>query len=329
MRLHRRKFLGLAAMGATLPVATRTAMAQAHPSRPVTIVVPLAAGGGSDLLARLVAQGLEQKLGKPFLIENKPGAATTLAAMSVVRAPPDGYTLLQATSSTMAINVTMAKHLPYQPLKDLIPVALLSASPFFLVVNAHSPVKSVAELIALAKEKPNELNYGSSGPGSMHHLSTELFLSLTGTKMTHVPYKSTPQAMNDLLAGNIQVLFGDATSTVPLIQQGLVRALAVSTSYRSEAVPEIPTVAEAGVPGFDTSSWQMIVAPANTPSDIVMTLNRDVHAIFSDPDVQRELSRRGMGPRVTGTPEELEEFVGAEIKRWGPIVQRAGVAASQ
>jgi tripartite-type tricarboxylate transporter receptor subunit TctC len=325
----RREFLRLAAMGAALPVASRIAAAQAYPSRPVTLVVPFAAGGGSDLLARLVAQGLEQKLGKAFLIENKPGAATTIAAMSVARAPPDGYTLLQATSSTMAINVTMAKHLPYQPLKDLIPVALLSASPFFLVVNAHSPVKSVAELIALAKEKPNGLNYGSSGPGSMHHLSTELFLSLTGTQMTHVPYKSTPQAMNDLLAGNIQVLFGDATSTVPLIQQGLVRALAVSTSYRADAVPEIPTVAEAGVAGFDTSSWQMIVAPADTPNDIVMTLNRDVHAIFSDPDVKQELSRRGMGPRVTGAPQELNEFVSAEIKRWGPIVQRAGVAASQ
>jgi tripartite-type tricarboxylate transporter receptor subunit TctC len=304
-------------------------MAQAYPTRPVTIVVPFAAGGGTDLLARLVAQRLEQRLGKPFLIENKPGASTTLAAMSVVRAVPDGYTLLQATSSTMAINVTMAKQLPYQPLKDLVPVALLSASPFFLVVGSHAPVKSVTELIALAKQKPNALNYGSSGPGSMHHLSTELFLSMTGTQMTHVPYKSTPQAMNDLLAGQIQVLFGDSTSIVPLIQQGQVRALAVSTSYRADAVPEVPTVAEAGVAGFDTASWQMIVAPAKTPRDVVMLLNREVRAIFSDPEVQQELSRRGMGPRITGTPEELNEFVRDEIKRWGPIVQRAGVALSQ
>jgi tripartite-type tricarboxylate transporter receptor subunit TctC len=304
-------------------------MAQAYPTRPVTIVVPFAAGGGTDLLARLVAQRLEQRLGKPFLIENKPGASTTLAAMSVVRAVPDGYTLLQATSSTMAINVTMAKQLPYQPLKDLVPVALLSASPFFLVVGSHAPVKSVTELIALAKQKPNALNYGSSGPGSMHHLSTELFLSMTGTQMTHVPYKSTPQAMNDLLAGQIQVLFGDSTSIVPLIQQGQVRALAVSTPYRADAVPEVPTVAEAGVAGFDTASWQMIVAPAKTPRDVVMLLNREVRAIFSDPEVQQELSRRGMGPRITGTPEELDAFVRDEIKRWGPIVQRAGVALSQ
>lgn len=329
MRIPRRRFLQLAAGSAAIASAPRFAVAQAYPTRPVTIVVPFAAGGGSDLLARLVAQRLEHRLGKPFLIENKPGASTTLAAMSVVRAVPDGYTLLQATSSTMAINVTMAKQLPYQPLKDLVPVALLSASPFFLVVGLHAPVKSVAELVALAKQKPNELNYGSGGPGSMHHLSTELFLSMTGTQMTHVPYKSTPQAMNDLLAGQIQVLFGDSTSIVPLIQQGQVRALAVSTSYRADAVPDVPTVAEAGVAGFDTASWQMIVAPAKTPRDVVMLLNREVRAIFSDPEVQQELSRRGIGPRVTGTPEELDDFVRTEIKRWGPIVQRAGVALSQ
>jgi tripartite-type tricarboxylate transporter receptor subunit TctC len=329
MTFRRREFLRHAAGAATLAAVPRLAMAQAYPTRPVTIVVPFAAGGGTDLLARLVAQRLEQRLGKPFLIENKPGASTTLAAMSVVRAVPDGYTLLQATSSTMAINVTMAKQLPYQPLKDLVPVALLSASPFFLVVGSHAPVKSVTELVALAKQKPNELNYGSSGPGSMHHLSTELFLSMTGTQMTHVPYKSTPQAMNDLLAGQIQVLFGDSTSIVPLIQQGQVRALAVSTSYRADAVPDVPTVAEAGVAGFDTASWQMIVAPAKTPRDVVMLLNREVRAIFSDPEVQQELSRRGMGPRVTGSPEELDDFVRDEIKRWGPIVQRAGVALSQ
>jgi tripartite-type tricarboxylate transporter receptor subunit TctC len=329
MKLPRRNFLQLAAGTAALASVPRFAVAQLYPTRPVTLVVPFAAGGGSDLLARLVAQRLEPRLGKPFLIENKPGASTTLAAMSVVRAVPDGYTLLQATSSTMAINVTMAKQLPYQPLKDLVPVALLSASPFFLVVGSRAPVKSVAELVALTKQKPNELNYGSSGPGSMHHLSTELFLSMTGTQMTHVPYKSTPQAMNDLLAGQIQVLFGDSTSIVPLIQQGQVRALAVSTSYRADAVPDVPTVAEAGIAGFDTASWQMIVAPANTPRDVVLRLNREVHAIFSDPEVQQELSRRGMGPRVTGTPEELDAFVRAEIKRWGPIVQRAGVALSQ
>jgi tripartite-type tricarboxylate transporter receptor subunit TctC len=304
------------------------ALAQSYPTHPVTIVVPFAAGGGSDLLARLVAQHLETRLGKPFVIENRPGAATSLAAMQVVRSAPDGYTLMQATSSTMAINVSMSKKLPYEPLKDLVPVALLSASPFILVVKSTSPVKSVQELIALAKEKPGALNYGSDGPGSMHHLSTELLLNLTSTRMTHVPYKATPPAMNDLLAGNIQVLFGDTTSVLPFVQQGLVRALAVSTAQRSEALPDVPTVAEAGVPGFESASWQMLVAPGATPPDIIAKLNGTVLAIFSDPAVKKELIRRGVGPKVTDPPAELRTFVAKEIARWSDVVKRAGVAGS-
>jgi tripartite-type tricarboxylate transporter receptor subunit TctC len=305
------------------------ASAESYPTRPVTIVVPFAAGGGSDLLARLVAQHLEERLGRPFIVENRPGAATTIAAMTVVRAAPDGYTLMQATSSTMAINVTMSRKLAYEPLKDLVPVALLSSSPFFLVINPSLPVHSVKELIALAKEKPNALNYGSGGPGSMHHLSTELLQNLAGISMTHVPYKATPPAMNDLLAGHIQVLFGDSTSTLPMIQQGKVRALAVTTTQRTPAAPELPTVAEAGVPGFESASWQMLVAPGHTPPEIVALLNREVRAIFSQPAVQQELTRRGVGPQITGSPEELQAFVRNEIVRWGDIVRRAGVAASQ
>jgi tripartite-type tricarboxylate transporter receptor subunit TctC len=309
--------------------AAISAGAQPYPSRPVTVLVPFAAGGGSDLLARLWTQRLEKKLGKPFLIENRPGAGTTIAAMTVVRAPPDGHTLMQATSSTMAINVTMAKKLAYDPTTDLVPIALLTSSPFFLVVNASSPVKSVAELIALAKSKAGGLNYGSGGPGSMHHLSTELLISLTGIKMTHVPYKATPPALNDLLAGHIQVLFGDSTSTLPMIRAGKVRALAVSTSKRSPAMPDVPTVAEAGAPGFESASWQMAVAPGKTPQNVVDVLNGEIHAIFSDGKVQSELERRGMGPQVTGSPAALKAFVKSEIDRWRPIVQRAGVAGTQ
>jgi tripartite-type tricarboxylate transporter receptor subunit TctC len=318
-----RSYFRILATAAVLAAAP--AQAEDYPSHPVTIMVPFAAGGGSDLLARLVAQHLEQKLGKPFIIENRPGAGTTIAAMATVRAAPDGYTLMQGTSSTMAINVTMYKKLAYEPLKDLIPVALLSASPFILVVSASSPVKTLADLIKLAKEKPNSLNYGSGGPGSMHHLSTELLLSLTGTKMTHVPYKATPPAMNDLLGGNIQVLFGDTTSVLPLVKQGKVRALAVSTTYRSEELPDVPSVAET-IPGFDTASWQMLVAPGKTPPDIVAKLNRTVHEIFSEPAVKTELIRRGVGPKVTGSPAELQTWVKSEIVRWGNIVRQAGVA---
>jgi tripartite-type tricarboxylate transporter receptor subunit TctC len=301
--------------------------AEPYPSRPVTIVVPFAAGGGSDLLARLVSQKLEQRLGKPFVIENRPGAATTLAAMLVVRAAPDGHTLMQATSSTMAINVSMSKSLSYEPLKDLVPVALLSASPFILVVNASSPIKSVVELIAAAKDKPNALNYGSAGPGSMHHLSTELLLSLTGVRMTHVPYKATPPAMNDLLAGHIQVLFGDTTSVLPMVKSGQVRALAVSTAQRSEALPDIPSVAET-VPGFESASWQMLVAPGATPPEAIARINAEVRAVFGDPAVRQELARRGVDPALTGSPEQLQVFVKNEIARWSEIVRRAGVAGS-
>ncbi len=318
----------LAALIALLVVAAAPAGAQQYPSRPVTIVVPFAAGGGSDLLARLVAQKLEEKLGKPFIIENRPGAGTTLAAMQAVRSTPDGYTLMQATSTTMAINVTMSKKMPYEPLKDLVPVALLSSSPFFLVVKSDSPVKTVADLIALAKSKPNGLNYGSGGPGSMHHLSTELLQSMAGIEMTHVPYKATPPAMNDLLAGHIQVLFGDTTSVLPMIQQGTVRGVAVTTIKRSPAAPDIPAVAET-LPGYESASWQMLVAPGATPPEVIALLNREVHTIFSNPAVIAELERRGIGPALTGTPDEVRDFVKKEIVRWGDVVRRAGLEGSQ
>jgi tripartite-type tricarboxylate transporter receptor subunit TctC len=320
--------LCLSTLVALSTLAAAPASAQQYPSRPVTIVVPFAAGGGSDLLARLVAQKLEEKLGKPFIIENRPGAGTTLAAMQAVRSTPDGYTLMQATSTTMAINVSMQKKMPYEPLKDLVPVALLSSSPFFLVVNSNSPVKTVADLIALAKSKPNGLNYGSGGPGSMHHLSTELLQSLAGIKMTHVPYKATPPAMNDLLAGHIQVLFGDTTSVLPMIQQGTVRGIAVTTAKRSPAAPDIPAVAET-VPGYESASWQMLVAPGATPPEVIALLNREVHTIFSNPAVIAELERRGIGPALTGTPDEVRDFVKKEIVRWSDVVRRAGLEGSQ
>ncbi len=226
------------------------------------------------------------------------------------------------------INVSMYKQLPYAPLKDLKPIALLSASPFFLVVAPSFPAKSVQELVALAKAKPNSLNYGSGGLGSMHHLCTELFMSLTGTQMTHIPYKGTLPALQDLLAGNIQVLFGDSTSLLPMIKAGTVRALGVTTAELSEGAPEVPTIAEAGVPGFEASSWHMLTAPGGTPPEVIALLNRGIKTIMSDKAVQQELTRRGVDPKVTGTTEELRVFVEREIARWGDVVKKAGIAGS-
>ena len=325
MKLFKRAALVLLSLIAILP---RDAAAQDYPTRTTTILVPFAPGGGTDLIARAIGAKLEQRHGKSFVVENRPGAGTTIAAGATAKAAPDGYTLMQATSTTMAIAVTMHKKLPYEPLKDLVPVALYSSSPFFLVVRADSPIKSVQDLIEAAKAKPNGFNCGSGGPGSMHHLSTELFQSLTGTKMTHVPYKATPPAMNDLIAGHIQVLFGDSTSTLPIINQGKVRALGVTTLKRSPAAPDVPAIAET-VPGFESASWQMLVAPGAVPPEVVALLNREVHTIFSDPAVIKELHRRGVGPVVTGPPEEVTAFVKKEIVRWGEVVARAGLAGTQ
>ena len=249
--------------------------------------------------------------------------------MQVVRATPDGYTLMQATSSTMAINVSMSKKMPYEPLKDLVPVALLSSSPFFLVVNNDSPVKTVADLIALAKAKPNGLNYGSGGPGSMHHLSTELLQSLAGIQMTHVPYKATPPAMNDLMAGHIQVLFGDTTSTLPFIKQGTVRGARrsppPSAAPRRRTFRRSPRRCRAS----NRRRGRCWSRRARTPPEVIALLNREVHAIFSDPAVIQELTAAASARRSPATPAEVQEFVKQEIVRWSDVVRRAGLEGSQ
>lgn len=314
--------------GLALAALCGTAAAQTYPSKTVRMIVGYPPGGPTDLIARIVAQKLSESWGQQVIVDNRPGASGMIGAELTVRAAPDGYTLMQGTSSTMAINVTMNKKLPYEPLKDLVPVALLSSSPFFLVVAADSPLKTVADVIAAAKAKPNGLNYGSGGPGSMHHLSTELLQSLAGIQMTHVPYKATPPAMTDLMAGHIQLLFGDTTSTLPMIQQGKLRGIAVTTARRSPAAPDIPAVAET-VPGFESASWQMLLAPGGTPTEVIALLNREVHAIFSDPAVIAELTRRGVGPALTGPAEEVTDFVKKEIVRWSDVVRRAGLEGSE
>ena len=314
------------ALGAAL--AARDATAQDYPSRPVSFVVPYAAGGTTDAMARLLGQKLEKRLGKPFVVENKPGAATVIGAVAVAKSTPDGHTILYATSTTMAINVTARKNLPYDPTKDFVPVALVADIPFILVVSPALPVQSVDDLVALAKTRP--LPYGSNGHGGAGHLFMELLKSTTGVgSMTHVPYKGLAPALNDTVAGHVQVMFGDFSTTLPLVRAGRLRALGVSTVQRVAAAPEIPPLAEAGLPGFDASSWQMIVAPGGTPREIVVRLNAELRAIVGDADVNRYLVDNGIVPIVSAPPDELAVYVKSEIVRWGRIVEQAGAAGSE
>jgi len=303
--------------------------ADTYPNRPVTIVAPFAAGGGGDLLARMLGARLEQKLGKSFVVENKVGAGGVIGTQSVAKAQADGYMLLMATSTPMAINVTLYKKLPYDPVADLVPVANVAQVPFILVVNPALPVKTVPELIAYAKANPGKLSFGSSGLGAPHHLFMELFKSMTGTDMTHVPYKGTLPALNDVVAGHIDLMFADLAPAMAQIEAGKVRSLGVSTKDRLTAVKDIPTIAEAGVPGFEAAAWQMLVAPAATPPDIVAKLHDEVKAILDAPDVKEQIVRTGLVGMDNPPVDGLKAFVKSEIARWGKVVQQAGLAGSE
>jgi tripartite-type tricarboxylate transporter receptor subunit TctC len=311
-----------------LAALSNNAVAQDYPSRPITIVVPVAAGGSIDYLARLIGQKLSDRLGKPVVIENKPGGGMVVGAAAVAKAAPDGYTMLLGTSTPLAINVTVHKALPYDPVKDFIPVAHVANSPFTLAVNPSLPVNSVPELIKYAKDKPGELSYGTAGPGTPHHLFVELLKSETGINMTHVPYRGNVPAMTDLVAGHIQVVFSDP-SGVPLIKERKVRPLGVSTSVRLEALPDVPPLAEAGVPGFDAAAWVMLVLPAATPRPIVDKLNAELKTIATLPDVREAMAKNAVIPVETPSPEALQSFLAAEIERWGQVVRQAGIAGSE
>jgi tripartite-type tricarboxylate transporter receptor subunit TctC len=312
---------------AALPAAL--AHAQDYPNRPITLVVPYAAGGGLDVLARTLAPKLSERLGKPVVVEDRPGGGTVIGANSVAKAAPDGYTIMLGTSSPFAINVTLNKNLPYDPAKDFAPIVLTSNAPFLLLVNPELPVQSVSDLIRLAKEKPGQLSYGSAGPGSPQHLSMELLKMLTGSNLVHVPYRGDAPALTDLVAGHIQTQFAEATPVLPLMRGGKVRALAVSSTTRLGPAPEIPTVAEAGVPGFDFVSWQLIVAPTGTPKDIVDKLHAEFKAVLALPEIKQEFAATGRIPVDSPPPAELQKFVQSEIVRLGKVVEQAGIARSQ
>jgi tripartite-type tricarboxylate transporter receptor subunit TctC len=309
--------------------AALPALAQDYPARNVSFVVPYQAGGATDLMSRLVGQRLEQMLGKAFVVENRPGAGTVLAATYVARQPADGYTIMLATSTTMAINVTLYKSLPYDPTRDLVPVATLAGVPFILVVNPLLPVHSVAELVVYAKANPDTLTYASNGHGGAAHLFAELLKSMTGITATHVPYKGVAPALNDVVAGHVAMTFGDFGTTLPLVRAGKLRALGVSSARRVAAASDIVPLAEAGLPGFDATSWQMVVAPAGLPDPVLNKLNAALRAIVSEPRMADELAANGMVPLVTATPAELQAFVKSEIVRWAEVVRKAGVAGSE
>jgi tripartite-type tricarboxylate transporter receptor subunit TctC len=312
---------------AVLAAAPQHAAAQDYPTRSVTILVPFTPGGGTDLIARAVGQKLEQRLGQTFVIENRPGAGTTIAAGAAARAAPDGYTLMQATSGTMAMNPTIFKKLPYAPGKDLVPVALIAGVPFILLVNPSLPVNSIADLVRVAHER--QLNYGSGGVGAFHHLNAELLSSMLGIKMTHVPNKGSAPAMTDLISGTIDVLFVDIGPSIQLIRAGKARALGITSAKRAAAAPEIPPLAEVGVPGFDTTAWQMLVAPGHTPRPILEKLNSEVNGIVQTEEITRQFVTLGLDPIGKGSLTELDSFVKSETARWAKVIQNAGLAGTE
>jgi tripartite-type tricarboxylate transporter receptor subunit TctC len=302
--------------------------AQDYPTRPVTLVVPFAPGGGVDLMARLVAGQLEKRLGKTFVIENKPGAGSIIAASYVQKANPDGYTLLMAPSPTMAVNVPLYKSLPYDPTTDFVPLALLSGTPFVLMVKLDLPVKTVPELVAYAKANADKMTFGSVGPGVPHHLFMELFKSMTGIQASHVSYRGSLPAVTDLAAGHIPMMFCDIGPAAGLIAAKKVRPLGISTTTRHPNYPDIPPLNEAGVPGFDAVSWQMMVAPAKTPRPIVDRLHAELKAVLAMPAVKEKIYGMGFLPMQSLSVAELQDFVKSEITRWGDVMQKAGIAKS-
>lgn len=319
----------LSALAGLIFAVHASANAQDYPTRPVTIVVPYTPGGSTDIMARLIGQKLEERMGKPILIENRPGAGTAIGSTAVAKSAPDGYTLLMATPTPLAINVTLHKSLPYDPATNFVPLVLIAQAPFVLIVNPSVPVKSVAELVKLAKEKPGQLTYGSGGPGSPHHLYAELLKSMTGIQMTHVPYKGTMPALNDIMAGHIQVMFSDIPPAIGVIQAGKVRPLGVSIKARVAAFPDVPTIAESGVPGFNVAGWFMLVAPAKTPAPIVAKLHGELKSIVATPEIKEQIVKLSLLPIATPSVAEMQTFVKSEIVRWGKVVQQAGIAYSE
>jgi len=311
---------------AWLPVA----LAQEYPARPITLVLPLGAGGAMDIIARAQFEPqLRERLGKPIIVENRTGGGTVIAATSVAKSPPDGYTLFFVPAGTLTTNATLYKKLPYDPAKDFAPIALTSKIGFVLSVHPSLPVHSVADLIAYAKERPGKLAFGSTGIGATPHLAVEMLKRAGGFEMTHVPYRGMPQAVSDLVAGHVQMVFADPAGAPALIREGKLRPLAVSSLTRIAAVPDVPTLDELGFRGFEAVSWHMIVAPTGTPKTIVERLHGEFKAIVARPEFEQQVVKMGLISLDSPPPDELQRFLTAEIARWGKLVQEVGIAGTE
>jgi len=311
-----------AALGATLPLGAK---AQDYPSKPISLIVPFAAGGTTDIVARAVGQKLAEGLRQPVLIDNRPGGGGTVGAASVAKAAPDGYTIFMATvAHTMAPG--LYKSLPYNFTTDLDPIGLVATTPNVLIVNPSIPVQSIAELIAYIRANPGKVNYGSAGIGSTEHLSGEMFRAMTGTQLTHIPYKGGAPMMTDLMAGQIQMAIETSPSAEPQIRAGKVRALAVTTLSRSSAYPSLPTLEEAGVKGFDVTTWYALMAPHGTPAAIVRRLNAELGRALKQPDIVARFGEQGVSAGNM-TPEQLAGFIRTETSKWGKVVKDSGASA--
>jgi tripartite-type tricarboxylate transporter receptor subunit TctC len=325
----RGKALG-ALIGLGLAVGIAPALAQTYPTRPVTIIVPLAAGTGMDTLARLYGDQLGQALGKPVVIENRPGAGLMLGTAAIAAAPADGHTIGISTAAPMSVAQVLYKKINYDPDKDFVPIYFYVKSPFVLIVNPALPIKSVPELIRYAKESANPMTYSSPGAGVLQHLAIEFMAQRFGIKMTHVPYRNSPQSITDIAAGHVNLGFAEAGASLPLIRDGKVRALAVSSSTRLPTLPDVPPFGEAAnAPDFEAVSWHVLFAPSATPKDIVERLHQEVKRIMSAPDMKKRAADIGLLPVDSPTVEGIKSYIKSEQEKWGSLVKKLGLEGTE
>ncbi|MBB3013150.1 Bug family tripartite tricarboxylate transporter substrate binding protein [Cupriavidus alkaliphilus] len=315
-----------AVLAASILASPAAAQAQGYPAKPIRIVVGFPTGGAPDTLARIVSEKISPAWGQPVVVDNKPGAGGNIGAEAVAHAPADGHTLALGTVGTHSINGALYSKMPYDMVKDFTPVILIASTPNVLVVNPGVPAKNVAELIALAKAKPGGLTFGTPGIGTSPHVAGEMFNAMAGVRITHVPYKGRAMAIPDLLGGHITMMFDNLPSALPVVREGKLRALGITSAKRSASAPDIPTLAEQGLPGFEADSWFAVFAPANTPKEVVAKLNAELNRIFTLPEVQAKLKTLGLDP-VLGTPEKLAAYQRQEIAKWARVVKESGAKA--